>query len=97
MSTAWSVLVAVVPLLVVFLVFQALVLRLPAREVARMLVALAFRSMNGMFLIPSLGVKFVSISILMVFVMFCLATAAARTKLGFSAAPRGMPIGNLAL
>lgn len=36
-NDAWSVIVAVAPLVLVFLAFQAIVLRLPAREVARLL------------------------------------------------------------
>jgi len=37
LDTAWSVLVAVVPLMLVFLMFQAVLLKLPTREVVRIL------------------------------------------------------------
>lgn len=58
MSTAWSVLVAVVPLLVVFLVFQALVLRLPAREVARMLAGTLLAAVGLFVFLLGVGIAF---------------------------------------
>lgn len=47
--TAWSVLLAILPLAVFFLVFQALFLGLPAREVARILVGTVLAA-AGLFL-----------------------------------------------
>ena len=48
-GTAWSVVLAMLPLVVFFLVFQALYLRLPAREVARILTGTLIASL-GLFL-----------------------------------------------
>ena len=48
-GTAWSVLLAILPLAVFFLVFQALFLRLPAREVARILMGTVLAAV-GLFL-----------------------------------------------
>jgi hypothetical protein len=48
-ATAWSVLLAVLPLLILFLVFQVLFLQLPVREVARILTGTLIASL-GLFL-----------------------------------------------
>lgn len=48
-TTAWSVVLAVLPLAVVFLVFQMLFLRIPTREVARILTGTVLAAL-GLFL-----------------------------------------------
>jgi hypothetical protein len=57
-STAWSVVVAVVPLLMFFLVLQVLVLQLPVREVLRMLTGALVASFGLFLFLLGVGVAF---------------------------------------
>lgn len=57
-TTAWSVVLAVLPLLLVFLVFQALFLRLPVTEVSRILVGTLLASLGLFLFLLGVGTAF---------------------------------------
>lgn len=57
-ETAWSVVVAVLPLAVLFLIFQALFLRLPVREVARILKGTLLAAAGLFLFLLGVGVAF---------------------------------------
>lgn len=57
-GTAWSVVLAVLPLAVLFLVFQVLVLQLPVREVKRILAGTLLASLGLLLFLLGVGVAF---------------------------------------
>jgi hypothetical protein len=57
-GTAWSVVLAVLPLLLLFLVFQGLFLRLPAREVTRILAGTLVASLGLFLFLLGVGLAF---------------------------------------
>lgn len=57
-NTAWSVVLAVLPLLLFFLVLQALVLRLPVKEVARILTGTLIASLGLCLFLLGVGIAF---------------------------------------
>lgn len=57
-STAWSVLLAVVPLLLAFLVFQALFLQLPAKEVSRILAGTLIAGLGLLLFLLGVSIAF---------------------------------------
>jgi hypothetical protein len=57
-STAWSVLVAVLPLLTFFLVLQVLFLQLPVKEVSRMLTGTLIASLGLFLFLLGVGIAF---------------------------------------
>lgn len=57
-DTAWGVTVAVVPLVVLFLAFQALLLRLPRQEVARVLTGTLLAALGLFLFLLGLGLAF---------------------------------------
>lgn len=56
--TAWEVAIAVVPLLLLFLAFQALLLRLPRQEVARILVGTLLAALGLFLFLAGVGLAF---------------------------------------
>jgi hypothetical protein len=57
-STAWSVIVAVAPLLIFFLVMQVLFLQLPAKEVSRMLAGTLIAALGLFVFLLGVGIAF---------------------------------------
>ena len=57
-ATAWSVIVAVLPLLLFFLVMQALFLQLPAKEVSRMLAGALLAALGLFLFLLGVGIAF---------------------------------------
>ncbi|HET8748998.1 MAG TPA: DUF1538 domain-containing protein [Ramlibacter sp.] len=58
LETGWSVLLAIVPLALVFLVFQALFLRMPAKEVLRILLGTALAALGLFLFLLGVGLAF---------------------------------------
>ncbi|GAB3647805.1 DUF1538 domain-containing protein [Ramlibacter alkalitolerans] len=58
LETGWSVLLAILPLALVFLVFQALFLRMPAREVRRILLGTVLAALGLFLFLLGVGLAF---------------------------------------